>query len=200
MRKILCEACGIPKPTPPEDAAKGLFPRWVKGEVKRLDVCCDNCGKKLPIGAGAVAISIPKDMGAWEHEYLDVPVRRKVHPDDDVCPSCGTGFRLPSGVCDHCNQPFPKPETIPSPVTVAEAVAQPEISEAEVEKLSKTIRAEMGLGWVSIDYCDDIARWHLTTTAPLHATIAELKEALVLRGKQLDALLAHCDKDEKGKV
>lgn len=30
-----------------------------------------------------------------------------IHPDDDVCPTCAVGFRLPSGVCDYCNQPYP---------------------------------------------------------------------------------------------
>ena len=69
MRKIYCEECGKPKPTHPEDAALGLFPRRTYGKTIN-ELVCDGCGKELPRDSSVVAESIPKDMGYWENEYI----------------------------------------------------------------------------------------------------------------------------------
>jgi len=69
MRKIYCEECGRLKPTPPEDAARGLFPRRKHGQAIN-ELVCDACGKPIPKGSNAVAESVPCDMGHWESEYL----------------------------------------------------------------------------------------------------------------------------------
>jgi hypothetical protein len=69
MRRILCADCGKFKPTPPEDAARGLFPRRTYG-VTISGLVCDLCGKELPKGSSTVAESIPSDMDFWEPEYL----------------------------------------------------------------------------------------------------------------------------------
>src|SRR5688572_2181163 len=35
-----------------------------------------------------------------------IRTRMATDPRDEVCFTCGVGFYLPSGVCDHCDQPF----------------------------------------------------------------------------------------------
>jgi len=79
MRYIYCEECGKVKPTHPDDAALGLFPRRTHGIVKN-PLVCDGCGKEMPTGTAAVAQSIPKDMDEWESDYLIVekPIGRNV--------------------------------------------------------------------------------------------------------------------------
>ena len=69
MRKIYCEECGKMKPTHPEDAALGFFPRRTHGQVIN-ELVCDACGKEMPKGTNAVAESVPRDMKYWENEYL----------------------------------------------------------------------------------------------------------------------------------
>lgn len=70
MRDIRCITCGKFKPTPPEDAARNLFPRYVRGTLK-VDCQCDLCGTELKAGMNVVAITIPKDsIGPWEHHYI----------------------------------------------------------------------------------------------------------------------------------
>lgn len=68
-RKIYCLDCGVIKPTPPEDAAKGLFQRYRRGSALR-SMFCDLCGTELDIGSDCVAWSQPDTIGAWEHEYI----------------------------------------------------------------------------------------------------------------------------------
>lgn len=69
MRKLYCEACGVIKPTPHDDAAQGLFPRRIHGQAL-IGLICDGCGKEIPKGSKAVAESIPRNMSYWESEYL----------------------------------------------------------------------------------------------------------------------------------
>lgn len=69
-RQIVCEAHGKIQPTHPEDAARGLFARYVRGTTKH-DLVCDVCDRPLPSGSPAVAISIPSDqVRQWESECL----------------------------------------------------------------------------------------------------------------------------------
>lgn len=69
MRRLFCIECGKVKPTHPEDAAMGLFTRYVRGKLT-CSVVCDQCDKALEVGDDAVAVSQPSDMRKWEHEYL----------------------------------------------------------------------------------------------------------------------------------
>lgn len=71
MRDILCLDCGRPKPTPPDDAVQGLFPRRTTGKAKQ-DFMCDHCGKVILRGEDCVARSVPDNMGFWEENYLDL--------------------------------------------------------------------------------------------------------------------------------
>jgi RNase P subunit RPR2 len=72
MRRLFCRDCGKPKPTHPEDAARGLFSRYRHGVLTR-SIVCDHCDKELLPGDAAVAMSQPNDMREWEHEYMELP-------------------------------------------------------------------------------------------------------------------------------
>lgn len=72
MRKIYCPECGKVRPTHPDDAALGFFPRRTHGQVIN-ELVCDACGKVMPEGSDAVAESVPRDMGRWEGDYLRCP-------------------------------------------------------------------------------------------------------------------------------
>ena len=69
MRKIVCVKHGEVRPTPPEDAAQGLFTRYSHG-VLRGSAVCDVCNKALNKGDAAVALSCPSGMGRWEDDYF----------------------------------------------------------------------------------------------------------------------------------
>lgn len=69
MRKILCEEHGAMKPTPPEDAAQGLYERRFRG-ILDVNVVCDVCNKDLLKGSQAVAVTLPQDMPEWESNYF----------------------------------------------------------------------------------------------------------------------------------
>lgn len=70
MRAIVCPDHGKVKPTPHEDAARGLFTRYVRGKLS-VSCVCDTCGKPMNPGDDAVALTNPdKRIGAWESEYL----------------------------------------------------------------------------------------------------------------------------------
>lgn len=69
MRRLFCVDCGKIKPTHPEDAALGLFCRYMRGHLMR-SVVCDQCDKQLSEGDEAVAVSQPDSMPQWENEYL----------------------------------------------------------------------------------------------------------------------------------
>jgi len=69
MRTILCEKCGIIKPTPPEDIALGITTRRIPGTVLACSIVCDHCNEPLS-GKPAVAYSSPADMGNWEKDYF----------------------------------------------------------------------------------------------------------------------------------
>ena len=70
MRAICCLECGRLRPTPPDDAARGLFERRKRGKV-RYDMTCDYCGQLLREGDEAVALTRPADrMPGWEEGYL----------------------------------------------------------------------------------------------------------------------------------
>jgi hypothetical protein len=71
MRKITCPDCGAMKPTPPEDAALGLFERRIYGKSTR-HVNCDYCNKDLNPGDNVIALSCPANMPEWELDYLAV--------------------------------------------------------------------------------------------------------------------------------
>lgn len=72
MRIILCTDCGSKRPpTPHEDADRGIYERYTSGTL--LGGCyCDQCNKVLSKGDRAVAVTAPKEMGTWEHQYLEV--------------------------------------------------------------------------------------------------------------------------------
>lgn len=70
-RKITCTDCGKMKPTPPDDAALGLFERRTYGTLLGSAIC-DYCGKQLDRDDSVIALSVPSDMRAWEHEYMNV--------------------------------------------------------------------------------------------------------------------------------
>ena len=75
MRVITCPECGRLKPTPPEDAARGLFQRRQQG-FAAYDMCCDYCGRELRQGDPAVALTCPADlMPGWEEGYLNQEAR-----------------------------------------------------------------------------------------------------------------------------
>lgn len=69
MRKIVCEEHGAMKPTPPEDAAQGLYERRFRG-ILAVSCVCDVCNKELPAGSQAVALTLPQHMREWESEYF----------------------------------------------------------------------------------------------------------------------------------
>jgi hypothetical protein len=69
-RAILCQACGVVRPTHPEDAARGMFSRYVRGELRNRSLVCDRCDKSLNPGDPVVCVSQPTTVAAWEHEYL----------------------------------------------------------------------------------------------------------------------------------
>ena len=69
MRKITCPKCGELRPTPPEDAALGLFERRVHGSAIR-SLSCDYCGKPIDKGDSVIALSSPPHMPEWESDYL----------------------------------------------------------------------------------------------------------------------------------
>jgi hypothetical protein len=71
-RQLLCPKCGVIKPTHPEDAARGLFQRYVRGALLDISIVCDLCGIALKQGDRAVAVSMPASMGKWEPEYMSV--------------------------------------------------------------------------------------------------------------------------------
>lgn len=71
MRRLYCSNCGTVRPTPYEDAARGLTPRRVHGWLLH-DIICDGCGKDVSEGSPAVAESVPKDMRPWESNYMEV--------------------------------------------------------------------------------------------------------------------------------
>ena len=68
-RAILCTACGVIKPTHPEDAARGLFQSWVRGTALR-QYMCDTCGADIHAGDTCVAWSQPAELRGWEPEYI----------------------------------------------------------------------------------------------------------------------------------
>lgn len=69
MRKILCPEHGAMKPTPPEDAERGLYERRFRG-ILAVNVVCDICNKDLLIGSEAVAVSLPQNLPEWESQYF----------------------------------------------------------------------------------------------------------------------------------
>lgn len=71
-RKITCTDCGALKgPTPPDDAAMGLFERRTYGKSTR-HLNCDYCNKQLNPGDEVIALSTPADMHEWELDYMEV--------------------------------------------------------------------------------------------------------------------------------
>ena len=68
-RKIYCQKCGVIRPTPQEDAARGLFQRYVRGSAIRSMVC-DLCGIEITVGDHCIAWSQPANMLSWEQEYV----------------------------------------------------------------------------------------------------------------------------------
>lgn len=68
-RAIYCPKHGVIKPTHFEDAARGLFQRYKRGQALYAMVC-DLCGCELPKVADCVAWSQPASMGEWENEYI----------------------------------------------------------------------------------------------------------------------------------
>lgn len=69
-RRILCLEHGKPKPTPPEDLARGLDCRWRHG-ILTCSVVCDTCAVELPAGSEAVCFTQPSSrIGDWEPEYI----------------------------------------------------------------------------------------------------------------------------------
>lgn len=76
MRAICCPSCGTIKPTPPDDAARGIFTRYERGQVV-YDMSCDYCGRELRKGDPAVALTSPKDlMPGWEQGYIEAEGKR----------------------------------------------------------------------------------------------------------------------------
>lgn len=70
MRRILCEQCGkFSGLNPPEDAARGLFPRRLHGRSRTI-MACALCGATIYPDSKVVAESIPRDMSYWEKDYL----------------------------------------------------------------------------------------------------------------------------------
>lgn len=69
-RKLTCLQCGKMKPTPPEDAAMGLFERRAYGAL-RASAICDYCGAELSKGDQAIALTTPSDAPMWEEDYLE---------------------------------------------------------------------------------------------------------------------------------
>jgi hypothetical protein len=78
-RKILCPECGVIKPTHPEDAARGLFQKWVRGTAHRQMVC-DCCDETITVGDICVAWSQPAEVSGWEPEYIDVAPSQPISP------------------------------------------------------------------------------------------------------------------------
>lgn len=67
-RKITCLKCGEVKPTPPDDAARGLFTRYVYGKLLG-SACCDYCGVALDRDQEVVCLTSPADYPEWELSY-----------------------------------------------------------------------------------------------------------------------------------
>ncbi len=74
MRRICCNEHGQVGPTPDEDAARGIFTRYVRG-ILTCSVVCDTCNKELPKGTEAVALTSPTTIREWESEYMIIPAR-----------------------------------------------------------------------------------------------------------------------------
>ena len=70
MRRIVCEKHVKVTRTPDEDALRGLTTRYIRGTLTQA-VYCDTCCEPLDVGATAVALSCPADMGTWEDEYFE---------------------------------------------------------------------------------------------------------------------------------
>lgn len=69
MKRILCPECGKVKPTPPDDAAQGLFTRYVSGKARGY-FNCDLCNKPIDPGDEVVCTSTPLTISNWELEYI----------------------------------------------------------------------------------------------------------------------------------
>lgn len=70
-RKITCTKCGAMRPTPPEDAALGLYERRVYG-VLLGSAMCDYCGIELDKGDSVIALTVPQDYPMWESTYMEI--------------------------------------------------------------------------------------------------------------------------------
>jgi hypothetical protein len=68
-RALLCIEHGKFKPTHPEDAARGLFSRYVRGKAS-IPIQCDICGCEISIGDDVVAVTQPTTIREWEGEYM----------------------------------------------------------------------------------------------------------------------------------
>jgi hypothetical protein len=73
-RALLCTKHGEVKPTHPEDAARGLFTRYVRGKAS-IPLLCDLCAKTINTGDDCVAVTQPTTIRDWEHEYMHDFVR-----------------------------------------------------------------------------------------------------------------------------
>ena len=99
MRKITCVECGAMKPTPPEDAAMGLFERRVYGKSIR-SLVCDYCGTPLNPGDNVIALSLPQNMAEWEGDYLNecgdanCPLHSRYPNTCVASPQCSRGLNF----------------------------------------------------------------------------------------------------------
>lgn len=71
MRSIYCIEHKR-EPTPPDDAARGLFERWTLGNARK-SMMCDMCFATIEAGDPCHAVSVPGDsIRSWEEELLDL--------------------------------------------------------------------------------------------------------------------------------